>query len=367
MRITSPRPTERKDALPSKIVAISCGLVVVLGCSQTEPGSVDLQPAELWRIDDLDRRAAEPRLADDGTVTYHDFENHISYLYNAQGEEVARFAPRGDEPGAIQFYLNAFWADQTLVIAAPDRLHLFDKAGQFLRAYPNDPFERFPLHFLDAETMLVAPSRLNLSNQDTLFFHRVDLASGESFPFAQLPTSKGLSGPPGLVVLGLTPQAFVGHEAQTDRYYLGQNDSPVIHVVDDEGRQQAELRVQDDRRSISLDDKVAHLARLDLSREQITGLAAQMPDSLTFYRRLDVRNGRLWVFPSESIERDPTSLPIHIYDGQGNLLFVTSLSFGDWRISGNSDNVQFNGDRVAAILMNDAGERRLAVYEITVP
>ena len=148
---------------------------------------------------------AEPRLADDGTVTFHDFENHISYLYDAQGKEIARFAPRGDQPGEVRFYLNAFWAGETLVIAGPESLHLFDNSGEFLRKYPNDPFEFFPLHFFDAETMLVAPSRINQTNQDTLFLRHVDLATGESHPFAQAPVSKGASGPPGLVVLLTVP------------------------------------------------------------------------------------------------------------------------------------------------------------------
>ena len=77
--------------------------------------------------------------------------------------------------------------------------------------------------------------------------------------------------------------------------------------------------------------------------------------------------GQLWVFPSVSIERNPASLPLHIYDDQGNLLGVTSLSFGEWRVSGSPNNVQINGNRVAAILVNDAGDLRLAVYEIAVP
>jgi len=328
---------------------------------------VDLQPVELWRVDHLDGRPAEPRLADDGTVTFHDFENHISYLYDAQGELISRFAPRGDEPGAVQIYLNAFWVGRTLVIVAPDRLHLFDDTGQFLRAYPNNPFERFPLHFLDAETMLVAPAQLNQASRDTLFVDLVDLASEDSSPFAQLPIAKGVSGPPGLVVLGLTPQAVVSYDSQTDRYYVGENDSPVIYVLDGQGQRQAELRLQTQRRPITLEDKAAHFADLDLPQEQITDLARQMPDSLTYYRRFHVNHGRLWVFPSVSIETDPASVPVHIYDDSGSLLVETSLSFGEWHVAGNPDNVQVKGNRVAAILVNDAGERRLAVYEITVP
>ena len=350
-----------------KTIAISCSLAGLLGCQQVAPSALDLRPVEMWHIDLPDGRPAELRLADDGTITFHDFENHISYLYNAQGEEIARVAPRGDQPGEVLFYLNAFWAGQTLVVAAPDKLHLFDKTGQFVRAHPNDPFERFPLHFLDAETMLVAPSRLNQANQDTLFIHQVELTSGESDLFAQVPVSKGASGPPGLVILGLTPQAHISHSAQTGLYFLGQNDSPIIHVMDRNGRGRSSLRVQNDRRRISLEDKVAHIAHIDLPQEQIEDLAMQMPDSLAYYRRLHAQDGRLWVFPVESIERDPTSLPIHIYDDQGSFLFHTDLSFGDWRIGGNPNNVQIYGDRMAAILVNNAGERRLAVYRITLP
>jgi hypothetical protein len=350
-----------------RTIGISCSLAIVLGCQQAAPGALDLQPVELWHIDQLRGQPAEPRLADDGTVTFHDFENHISYLYDAQGKEIARFAPRGDQPGEVLFYLNAFWAGQTLVVAGRENLHLFDNTGQFLRTYSNDPFEHFPLHFLDAETMLVAPSRMNQTNQDTLFLHRVDLATGESHPFAQAQVSKGTSGPPGLVVLGLTPQAIIGHCAQTGRFYWGQNDSPIIHVVERNGQERDGLGVQSQRRPINLEDKVAHLSHIDLPQQQITDLAIQMPDSLTYYRRLQVQDGRLWVFPVESIERDPTSLPIHIYDDHGNLLFHARLLFGDWRISGNPNNVQINGGRVAAILVDDAGERRLAVYRITLP
>jgi hypothetical protein len=321
----------------------------------------------VWRVDGLEGQPAEPRLADDGTVSYHDFENHISYLYSAQGEEIARFAPRGAAPGEIAFYINAFWADQSLAIAAPDRLHLFDKTGRFLAAYPNNLFERFPLHFLDAATMLVAPATVNESNADTLYFERVDLISAESRSFATIPVSKAPGGPPGLVILGLTPQAFVSHDAETDRYYLGWNEDPVIHVTDRDGQELQQFRLREERLPISLDEKTAHLARGNLPPERIEGLARQMPDSLTYYRRMSVQGGQLWVLPAESIDRDPTSQAIHIYDDQGRLRFRTGLSFGDWRISGNPDNVQINGDRVAAILVNDAGERRLAVYRITLP
>ncbi|MCK4978623.1 MAG: hypothetical protein KAS36_16935, partial [Anaerolineales bacterium] len=168
-------------ALTTIVVVMMCG-GYVRGSDMSVAREWAFEMEKVWEIKQIGEdellRPAEPRVADDGTLYYHDFERHLSYIIDGDGKLVSTFAPRGSDEGEVPMYLNCFPAGDHVVICAMDKLHLFTKQGQFVKAVPNNPFVRFPLAFKNENEFWVAPGALGDAPGGIAVLTHINLASG---------------------------------------------------------------------------------------------------------------------------------------------------------------------------------------------
>ena len=358
-------------ALPAMVGIMMCG-----GCARQSDLSAAREWAfemeKVWEIQRIGEddflRPAEPRVADDGTLYFHDFERHLSYIVDGDGKPIGTFAPRGSGEGEVSYYINCFPAGDNVVICDLDRLHFFTGQGQFIKAVPNNLFVRFPLAFKDENEYWVAPGALGDSPGGAAVVTHVNLTAGveaDVHTFALSDEEKKPSG--GGVVVGLTPQAKMGFDRQSDRAYLGKNTDSVIYRLTGDGGKVDSFLLIGSRRPVSEADKRSHFARFDIPEEHLVTMLEALPDRMAYYNRIQVEDGLVYLFSSETLDGAQTGQVVNVYSPEGRYLYYGRIQLEDgWHISG-PDNLQLGHGSVYAVQENGAGVKKIVKYAITLP
>lgn len=328
---------------------------------------------KVWEIDRLgqDRllRPAEPRIADDGTLYFHDFERHLSYIVDGDGNLISTFAPRGDSEGEVPMYINCFPAGDHVAICAMDKLHFFSRQGQFVKAVPNNPFVRFPLAFKNENEFWVAPGALGDSPGDLAEVTYINLDSGEETVVHQFERTAVESRPTGgAVVLGLTPQIKMGLDRQADRVYFGKNTDTVIYRLA-RGEDRAEtFSFAAQRYPVSETDKRNHFARFDIPEEHLAGMVEALPDQMAYYDRIQVVGGQVYLLGSQGLGGMQTELEVNVFSPDGRHLYYGRIRVEDeWHIAGSAGNLQLHDGIVYAVLEDATGDKKIVKYAVTLP
>jgi hypothetical protein len=313
-------------------------------------------------------RPAEPRVADDGTLYFHDFERHLSYIIDGDGGLVGTFAPRGNNEGEVSFYINCFPAGDYVVIGAPDKLHFFTRQGQFLKAVPNNLFVRFPLAFKSENEFWVAPGALGDAPEGLALVTYVDLVSGEETTVHDFSLSDEEKRPTGgAVVVGLTPQIKMGFDRQSSRVYFGKNCDTVIHWLDVDGGKAGSFSFTGVRQPVSETDKRNHFAKHKVPEERVALIVGALPDQMAYYNRIQIVDDLVYSFRSEHFGDVLTGQIVNVFSPDGRHLYHGRIQVEEgWRISG-PDNLQLARGFVFAVQENDAGDKKIVKYRIALP
>jgi len=324
---------------------------------------------ELRQIGEVELlRPAEPRIADDGTLYFHDFERHLSYIIDGNGKLVNTFAPRGIGEGEVPMYLNCFPAGDNVVICSMDRLHFFTRQGQFVKAVPNNPFVRFPLAFKNENEFWVAPGALGDSPGGSALVTHINLESGEETTVHEFALYGDETKPTGGgVVVGLTPQAKMVYDQRSNRIYFGKNSDTVIYCLASGGGKIESFSFAAARQPVSDADKRSHFAKFDIPEEHLTPLIDALLDHMAFYNRIQVEGGLVYLFSAESISRTQTGQVANVFSPDGRHLYYGRIQVEEeWHISG-PDNLQLVDGFVYAIQENSAGNKKIVKYTIALP
>ena len=358
---------------------IMFNLILVMMCgsctretAKTTPQEWPFELQKVWEIQQIGGdqllRPAEPRIADDGTLYLHDFERHLSYIIDGDGNPVGTFAPRGSDEGEVPMYMNCFPAADNVAVCALDKIHFFTKKGQFVKAVPNNLFIRFPLAFKNENEFWVAPGALGDSPGDSAVVTYVNLAKGEettAYRFARSEIEKMPTG--GAVIIGLTPQIKMGFDQLTNMAYFGKNSDTVIYRVGADGGKVESFSFAGIRRKVSEEDKRKHFAKFDIPKDVVASMIKALPGQMAYYNRIQVANGLVYLFSNESIGGALTGQDINIYSPDGQHLYHGRIQVEDgWHIS-NPDNLQLGHGFIYAILENDDGIRKVVKYKIALP
>jgi len=358
-------------ALTTIVVVMMCG-----GCARESDMSATREWAfemeKVWEIQQVGEdellRPAEPRIADDGTLYCHDFERHLSYIIDGDGKLVSTFAPRGSEEGEVPFYINCFPAGDYVAIGAPDKLHFFTRQGRFVKAVPNNLFVRFPLAFKNENEFWVAPGALGDAPEGLAVVTHVNLASGEETNVHNFALSDEENEPTGGgVIVGLTPQAKMGFDRQSNRVYFGKNSDTVIYwLAGDVGKVES-FSFTGLRQPVSEADKRNHFAKFDVPEEQMAPMIGALPDQMAYYNRIQVVDGLVYLFSAESIDHAQTGQVVNVFSPDGRHLYYGRIQVEEgWYIS-SPDNLQLAHGFIYAVQENDAGDKKIVKYTIALP
>jgi len=362
----------------ANLLALATIVVIMMsgGCTQESKMSATQEWAfemeKVWEIQQIGEdkllRPAEPRVADDGTLYFHDFERHVSYIIDGDGKLVSTFAPRGSGEGEVPFYLNCFPAGDYVVICAMDKLHFYTKQGQFIKAVPNNPFVRFPLAFKNENEFWVAPGALGDAPEGAAVITHVNLTSGEettAYEFTRTDAEKKPTG--GGVIVGLTPQVKMGYDRQSDMAYFGKNSDTVIYRFAGDGGQVESFSFAAVRYPVSEADKRNHFAKFEIPEEHMVAMIEALPDQMAYYNRIQVVDGLVYLFSTESIDHTQTRQIVNVFSPDGRHRYYGRIQVEEgWHIL-NPGNLQLAHGFIYAVQENDAGDKKIVKYTIALP
>jgi hypothetical protein len=357
--------------LTTLVVTMSCsGWGGEAGAQATEPWTFEME--KVWEIQKIGEdqllRPAEPRVAEDGTLYFRDFERKLSYIIDPNGKLVGTFAAQGGNEGEVSFYLNCFPAGDYVVICAPDKLHFFTKQGKFVKAVPNNVFVRFPLAFKDENEFWVAPGALGDAPGGKAAVTHVNLASGQEttvHEFKLTDEEKKPSG--GAMVVGLTPQPAMSFDRQLNLICFGKNSDTVIYWLPAGGGEGGSFAFTGTRPPVSEADKRNHVAKFGIPEERIATMVGAMPDKMTYYNRMQIVDGLIYLLRSESFGHAQRGQLVDVLAPDGQQLYHGQIQVEQgWQIS-NPDNLRLVSGFVYTVLENDAGAKKVVKYKVALP
>ena len=351
------------------------GAMVAAGdqaADQPRHGDWEFNLKKVWEIDQVNGapfvKPGELRISRTGNLYFHDFERRESYALNPSGRFISGFAAEGRAPGEVSRYINCFTAGEQVVIAAPRKLHFFTGEGEFIRAVSNDLFQRFPLVFLSESEFLFVPGALTDVRGDTVRIRRSNLVTGAETVLDELPVLREERGAPGVVVVGLTPQVWMGHDEDTGRLYYGKNSEYTIRVADSSGQKLPAFGLNRVRATVTDAEKRAHFEYFGMPKDRMERLVKRLPNELAYYHRIQVNAGLVYVFVVKGIGHRHESQQIDIFDPEGTYLYRAEVRFGDGKhIFGKPDNLRIKGRYLYVILEDDTDKITIAKYEIALP
>jgi len=358
-------------------VVLVVALVNIVAAEQSPDvptrGLWDFNPQKLWEIDRVGgeplRRPAELRVSAGGSVYFHDFDRHVSYACDDQGNVVATFARQGRRKGEVPRYMNCLAGDDQVVIVSPDRMYFYSSNGSFLDSAANNLFQRFPLLYFGGHEFLLGPGALTDVRDGEATIVRSDVAARNVETFAKIKVSdEERSGPPGAVVLGLTPQLLAARDPDSGAVFYGKNSEYKIYVANERGELRPTFGLKRAGALVSDEDKRAHFAGLGIPSDQLEQLVKALPNKAACYQRIQVNRGLVYVFAAAGFGVPCDSQQIDIFLPDGTYLYRSEIRFTEGKhILSGAENLRIQGDRLYVILEDDAGARTIARYSIALP
>jgi len=336
-------------------------------------GTWNFNQQKVWEIDkagseDLGR-PGEPRIGNNGILYLRDFDKKFSYIFDAEGELLKKFAYQGDDKD-VSMYINCFTFGENVVIGAMDKLHFYTGDGELIKSVPNNIFMRFPQAFLNRSEYLVAPGALSGLPEGIAEITKVNLESAKDEKFAEIILSEEEKAlPPGGVIVGLIPQILTCYDEKNERIYFCKNSEYKIFVADSDGKILDSFGREQERINVSLDARKEHLSFFleDMPDETITSMAKGLPEKLTYFHNIQINNGFLYIFRMTEFSTKLTKQVIDIYSLDGEFLYSGTIQFKNGLSLKNVNGVQIRGNSLYALLSDENGKSKIVKYKIDIP
>lgn len=338
-------------------------------------GEWDFRPQKVWEIDNVNEtpfeRPSELRASQDEKLYFHDFDRGVSYVFDREGQLVNSFAKQGTGPGEVSRYMNCFLAGDKVVVGSPDMLYFFSEEGFFLKSIPNNLFERFPLIFVNENEFLYNSRIVSDTAETRDRIIRTNLETGEESVFDELAMTSGkkqAQGGMSLVILGLTPQIKIGYDQDSQKFYYGRSDDYTIRISEATGKKLFSFRLDRERKRATDEDKKKHFEKTPIPKDRIEKIIPTLPDVLTHFMRIQVVKGLIFVYSTESLERQQDKITIDIFSPEGKYLYRSHLQFGnETPLYTHVEKVIIRGNHCYALLETGSGKSFFAKYKISLP
>ncbi len=357
------------------LIMVSLSFAEVKNPDKPLRGEWDFNPQKIWEVNRVGdkpfERPSELRASSDEMLYFHDFDHKVSYIFNHRGEFINSFAKQGEASGEVDRYINCFTAGDKVIIGTPNKLHFYTREGTFIKSYENNLFERFPLLFVSEDEFLYSPRVGSNIAEDKVKIIRKNLKTGEEVGWDEFSMAKGKKSPEGgmaLVILGLTPQIKMGFDPDLNRIYYGRSDDYSIHVDELTGKRLFTFTLDRERKTVTEEDKWRHFEQTRLPKERIEKILPSLPNFLTYFMRIQVVKGLIFIFSTESLDRRQEKLAIDIFSPEGKYLYRSYLKFGDGPPSyTHVEKVVIRNTHLYALLESKEGMTSLAKYKIDLP
>jgi hypothetical protein len=305
----------------------------------------------------------------DDKICCYDWKNLKYYILDSKGKLIHTFGQKGEGPGEIRRIEQAPIVNAGNKIAVLDDalIHFFNWQGKYIKTKRNITGNR-PIVFLDEDNFISAP-RSSLAVRDGMAkVERVNLKNGKRNLITTFSMYKGgvlrsRNGQAAVVFGGITPMAVVTFHQ--NHLYYGMNDAYKITITDEKGKQVNSFSLKRDKGIVKQKDIVQRLverAKGRAPKELLERLAKTLPKEETYFTRILVHKGLIYVFKSEFYATNV--IQIDIFSSRGEYLYQGILSVEKGYLIRN----RIFTDRFLYLsLENEDGDNYLAKFKVTVP
>jgi hypothetical protein len=348
----------------------------VVNPDKPSKGEWDFKPAKVWEIHraghDIFARINTLLVAADDTLYVSDGKNRVTYWLDKEGRLIKTFARQGEGPGEVRYNMESYLVGDTFIIADFDRLHYFDKEGKFNRSVRNVFFRRRPVVFLNENEFIAAPINLFQTSEKKGGIIKVNLKTGKETVFSQFRVFTGGSihrrGGPAreIIIVGLSPLMTIG--LGQDKLYYGMSDTYTIEVVDLDGKELNTFSLDRQKKRVSDDMKKKLFEGIPhISEDVVKHLMGTIPNETTYFYRLEVHHGLIYVYVPDPLHRFPGHRKpawIDIFSGDGKYLYKAHL-----KLTGSAKplTTRIHKDHLYLVLEDQEGEISLAKYTLSLP
>lgn len=339
-------------------------------------GEWDFRLEKVWQTDragdDILARITTLLVSEAGHIYVSDRKHKASYILDTGGKLIKAFARSGEGPGEVRYHMEAYLAGDKFIIADFDRLHYFSLGGEFIRTVRNVFFKRRPVLFLGEDEFIAAPINLFQTTEKSGGIVKVNLKTGTETVISRFKVFTGGSlhgrGGPAreVIIVGLSPLMTIGRGE--DRLYYGMSDSYTIEVADLNGKKLNQLTLDRKKTRVPYREKKKLIEGIpNTTEEVIKHLMESIPDDTTFFYRLEVHNGLIYVYVPDPLHRFPghcNPAQIDIFSADGKYLYRSRLKLP----GGAKPLTTFIRKNYLYMAQEDeAGDTGIAKYKIRLP
>jgi hypothetical protein len=334
-------------------------------------GGWDFAPVQVWSFglagNDTLRHVAEPRISGDGRLYLHDFDRHLSYIIDENGTLVGRFAQAGEGPGEVSRYVNCFTSGDRVIVGSMDKLYFFDRNGLFVKSIPNNIFESFPLAFTGDDIMYAGPGALVNLPDGKAAIRKIDIASGQAAIIHEFTMGADERINFGGVIIGLIPQINMAFDAKKGTLYFGRSDRYEIQEADKDGKIKGSFGLAKERTPVTEEELRGHFAGTGFPADRVEKIIPLLPRKLTYFHRIQVVDGLVYVFTVDSLKSGIGRQYIDIFSRGGEYLYRGKIALPEGDRYRNLDQISLSNGFLHAILANEDGTSRITKYRISMP
>lgn len=312
---------------------LSAGTSDVQNADKPGKGQWDFKMQKVWSIDsagdDVLGEIRNVKVSDTGTVYFHDTRNKRYYIFDRDGAFVKAFGKKGEGPGEIKWIGQApfFPVNDKLIIADLDSIHYFSGGGEYIRSVKSSFMSHRPALFINEDEFISAPLLQIDTRGKPSTINRYSLKTGEDTvitPFSVFTGGVARSGGNVIAMVdrALTPMIVIGCDGK--RLYYGMNNAYSIVVSDMNGKKAFTFTLDRALKEVTEAEK---RKRFDHGGDAPDGMVEKiiksMPNTLTYFSRIESYNGLIYVFPT-SLDRGNRQ-EIDIFSADGKYLYRAAI------------------------------------------
>jgi hypothetical protein len=290
-------------------------------------GEWDFKLKNVWIIKSAGgEELANPRqllVSGDGTIYVYDDKRLKFYILNPEGKTINTFGKKGEGPGEIQQMerTQLFLVKNKLIAVDGGRLHYFTREGKYINSVVNTG-RRGPTFFINDNEYISSPIFINLNAPDgkgKIKHYNIKTKQEKVISEFSLFKKGYVETPVGrrtIVVVGITPMMVNGYDGS--KIYFGKNDSFEINVVDLKGKKYNSFGIKREKEKYPeepLRERFNELASKP-SKEIVDSIIKSLPKEYTYFNRIEVYNGLIYVFIPDFDHKNPRKLDIFSAEGK---------------------------------------------------
>jgi hypothetical protein len=341
-------------------------------------GEWDFKLKKVWEIDragdDVLGKPFSLTATEYGILYVYDAANQINYIFDKDGNFIRAFARSGQGPGEVMGQELIHSVNGKVYIPAMNGINLFTKDGVYIQTVKQEGRPLNPRIFLNEDEIISAPETAVFLPDGKGKIIRKNIKTGDETVISEFSIQDWGIAQSGesvvdIISIGFSPLMILGYAE--NRLYWGMNTSYMINVTDLSGKKINTFSLKRRSKKVSDKFKKKYFEAPNLPKEMINQIAESLPNKISFFHRIEVHNGLVYVFiPDVDLKSKSAKLKqIDIFSPEGEYLYRAYIKFDKNRhhLFSPLNNLVIQNRHLYAVLMDEEYNVLVAKYKIALP